>query len=692
MAPAGGGPNNQLDAAPGPDGVYGSEDDVRGDDTSRTPFPLVNGNSPFVVPSVVDNQVMTTNLALRDRPGTWPLIVWKPVSQLLGLPDTQSMMFTGILEPTTRPSPDELTLFKWLESGADGVNATEDDYTLFLYVVPPSTPLDERPLNCIGIGFGTISSLAQTRYRQLLFEPAVDTCFGTALCVRQPTIILSNQVNWFAPPADTSNGEADFVPLAANDVVFTVPSGTIEVNQGVPVQVPIQVQRQGGQAFPAGTQLTVSWNNGVVTCVLADGDCARTRTLAGQTSFSGTLTIDGDGTPSSGSVYVNVFVPNREVARGRITLEDRAETLVFKFNPSPVQLPKNGLPDISGGAPYLDVPFVVALKTSSTNQPTPNVQVSLDASYSQGPQDITGCRVTARQGVFQGGIYSADTQTNANGEMTFKLRLGKNDSGLEPQLEAQCKFVYQPSGGNQISGLVALTTTPATGTITVNRETAILSAAQAIDGHDESFVFRLIDQLGAPMNGKSVDLVCDAPTANGLRFATTMPATTNSSGDATLVVRASAANGSAFVSPVTCTLSADGVQKTVTLRPVLPAELVLTPSTVRLTAAQQVVGHTVPVTVTVRDDMAQPMAGVQVRLSCPAPAGAGSEAATTFVPVVPDVRATDAAGQTTLAAALTVVGPAGAMQATPCTVTAGSLSATFSIDGDSLRIFHASFE
>src|SRR5690606_20805554 len=128
-------------------------------------------------------------------PGTWPWVPWVQVSRHLGLPDTQSVMMTYVSEVITKPSPDELTLLKWSEAGADGIASTEDDYAFFLYVIHPDDP---RPPNCISVSKGhiNISALGMTKFNRSFMGNAVDECFGSALCVVSSSLVLNDRYTW----------------------------------------------------------------------------------------------------------------------------------------------------------------------------------------------------------------------------------------------------------------------------------------------------------------------------------------------------------------------------------------------------------------------------------------------------------------------------------------------------------------
>ena len=687
IAPSNPGPNGELDAQPGPDGVFGSEDDLRGDDVNRTPFPLSNNNSPFEVPAIVDDLSMSTDLSRRIRPGTWAMVPWKPVAQLLGLPDTQSVMMSSGGEWVSRPSPDEITLLKWIESGADGIASTIDDYQLFLYVVEPSGDPADIPPNCVHMAMAPINNsttAGQTQFITPYLEGPAYSCFGSALCLRRSAITINANFNWHYPTSDTSNGEADYIPLAASDVVFTAPA-QVEVNQGVLREVTFQVARQGGEEFPPGTQLTVTATNGVLSCVRADDRCSTQFDLSGKTLFDATVTVDGDGTPSSGAIFINVFVPNRDVARGRITVVDLAETLVLDFVPARVQLRTTGLPD---DYPGLKVQWEARLRTSSIQTAVAGANIQIDSQYATFPDNLSTCRLTGpRSGISVAGPYFLDNATNAMGEATIEMEYLTNQSGDPVQAEAQCRFTYQPSSGPLIEGFMSITTDQVLASLTPNRTGATLRSV--VEGAQEAFVFTTLDQLGQPLaEGRELTASCTAPAGNQVRFAPMAQPTVDATGAATLTVQASTADGTGFVEEVTCSVSADGVSRDVTIAPVLPAELVLSPESVYVPATDQVVGLEINVTVRVNDAFGDAMEGVPVSLSCPQAAAEGVD----IVPVLPTTRSTDTGGLAQLSAAIVGVGRAGLATPVECSVSTANLFAPFLVEGQPFAIFRGGFE
>jgi hypothetical protein len=683
IAPAGRGPNGVLDAAPGPDGIYGTEDDVRGDDVNRTPFPVGGENSPFEVPAIVDDLSMTTDLSRRARPGTWPLVPWVPVSRSLGLPDTQSVMMTAISDVRARPSPDEITLLKWSEAGAEGLAGTEDDYSLFFYVVAPDDP---RPPECISVAMGHIDSSAGgiTRFNRPFMGSAISNCFGSALCVVSSSLVLNDRYTWHFPSSDTSNGEADFIPLEPSDAVFTSVE-QVEVNLGIRKTVPVQIARQGGVAFPPGTRMTVTWTNGVVREMRVAGQSASIfdYDLSGLTVLDAELAVEGDETPSSGAVFVNVFIPNRDVARGRITLVDLAETVVLDFVPARVQLNTTG---ISDSFPGLTRQWDVRLSTSATRTPLSGVETgfALRPDLMFGPCQDVG----AGNNIALFGPSFVDDQTDTDGRATASVEYTRYGANPDAQLNAECRFIHTLSTGQEIDGFVTVTTDQVLGTLTPDRAGVTLrSVAQ---GQQENFVLATLDQLGMAMaEGFELEASCSAPEANEVQFAPVGVPTTNAAGQATLTIEASTADGSAFTEEVTCTVGAHGVVQAITIAPVLPASIEVSPESVYILAAEHVAGAEIEVEATLRDSMGDLMADIPVTLSCVQPLDPGN---TQIAPVMPGTRNTDAQGIATLTAAIAFVGVQGFSTPVECTVTSGNLSSTLMIEGQPFGIFESGFE
>ena len=131
------------------------------------------------------------------------------------------------------------------------------------------------------------------------------------------------------------------------------------------------------------------------------------------------------------------------------------------------------------------------------------------------------------------------------------------------------------------------------------------------------------------------------------------------------------------------------MEQAITLAPVLPASIEITPDSVYLTASEQVVGTQIEVEATVRDSLGALMQDIPVMMDCSLTEG---EDATMVVPVAPSTRISDAQGRAQLLAAITHVGRSGLSTPVPCTLSSGPASTTLVVSGQSFEIFSGGFE
>jgi hypothetical protein len=381
VAPARRGANGVVDALPGADGIFGTEDDWRGDDVNVMVFPLTTpGNTPFEVPVVADRTTMTSDRALRSNPNSWPFVAWAPVAVSLGLPPTSSVMIAayGVGGVTRRPSAQELTMLKYAESGIDGLAGTTDDYELFLYVVPPATPSHDRPEGCIVISISPDDRFAGAL--AITFPVGswsfVEPCFaGTAECIGLTAIRFNPDYNWHFPTTDTSNGEADFRPRPEIDAVVEMEHAAMVVTAGVPQRLTATVRTRSGAPLPTGSRVRITHHNGVLS-VLTDGVVDGEMDVGGAIEREIPMRIDGDGVQSGGPILVTLTAPGIGTAVGRTDVTDLSEIAAVSLAPQRIQLPRD-LPTAVEAPFEADVNALVRFSASQT--PIANAAVRTQA-------------------------------------------------------------------------------------------------------------------------------------------------------------------------------------------------------------------------------------------------------------------------------------------------------------------------
>ena len=126
------GGNSVLDTDAGFDGVYGTGDDVRGDDINRFWY-TIGSNDPFALPlpAVIDITVLQRSLSGLPAGHTFAANGGRAVSAALGYPLTESVMFqnAGANEIQRALTSDDVATVRFAENGFDNIFGTSDDYT-----------------------------------------------------------------------------------------------------------------------------------------------------------------------------------------------------------------------------------------------------------------------------------------------------------------------------------------------------------------------------------------------------------------------------------------------------------------------------------------------------------------------------------------------------------------------------------
>ena len=158
-----------LDA--GADGVYGSNDDVRGDDANLVWFRKSN-NDPFTIASTVDSTTYSVSLA--DLPGghLYAAEADRDVSALLGHGASEAVMNQGQLNSESQRSlgHDDVATLRIGMSGLDLIEGTADDYTPTLSYGGMTTGCDidlkfDGTMTGFGVCFVSATSINSVHHR-----------------------------------------------------------------------------------------------------------------------------------------------------------------------------------------------------------------------------------------------------------------------------------------------------------------------------------------------------------------------------------------------------------------------------------------------------------------------------------------------------------------------------------------------
>ncbi|QFU74632.1 hypothetical protein EY643_02600 [Halioglobus maricola] len=128
------GTNTILDYAPGPDGVIGSADDVRGDDINMNWF-LTGSNNPFILPSgPIDATTYTRDVANLPAGDNFVANADRDVGFLYDTPNTETIMQQGTFsgEAQRALASDDVATLMFAMTGYDRTTGTADDYSLQL--------------------------------------------------------------------------------------------------------------------------------------------------------------------------------------------------------------------------------------------------------------------------------------------------------------------------------------------------------------------------------------------------------------------------------------------------------------------------------------------------------------------------------------------------------------------------------
>ncbi len=136
------GANNTFDYSSGPDGIIGSEDDVRSDDVNLNYFKIAD-NNPFTSTAIMDQTTYSRDLA--DLPsGVYSANGARDVGVSLGFNRTESVMNQGTNNSEAQRTliPDDVAGLSYAEAGVDEIAGTADDYTIVLNYVGQTNSAD----------------------------------------------------------------------------------------------------------------------------------------------------------------------------------------------------------------------------------------------------------------------------------------------------------------------------------------------------------------------------------------------------------------------------------------------------------------------------------------------------------------------------------------------------------------------
>ncbi|MGI9232387.1 MAG: hypothetical protein ACR2RD_02045 [Woeseiaceae bacterium] len=136
------GVNTMTDVDAGTDTLFGSSDDVRGDDVNLQWY-APGVNNPFLLPAIVDSSTYSRTGAL---PGghLFAANADRQVGALLGVADTEAVMQQGTFNDEAQRvlANDDVATLMYAGAGYDETAGTADDYTVELEYVGLTTSCD----------------------------------------------------------------------------------------------------------------------------------------------------------------------------------------------------------------------------------------------------------------------------------------------------------------------------------------------------------------------------------------------------------------------------------------------------------------------------------------------------------------------------------------------------------------------
>lgn len=137
------GSNGAFDRDAGSDGIPGTADDMRGDDSSWAWFRIAD-NSPFLESPTADASTVSRNTGVLPEGDSFPAVATRQVALVSGFVGTEAVMVNGLQpgEAKRSLSWDDVTTMRYAQSGLDETAGTADDYTVILSYAGVTTACD----------------------------------------------------------------------------------------------------------------------------------------------------------------------------------------------------------------------------------------------------------------------------------------------------------------------------------------------------------------------------------------------------------------------------------------------------------------------------------------------------------------------------------------------------------------------
>ena len=273
------GADGSYDTDPGQDGIYGSADDLRGDDVNLywfNPF-----NDPFQTPLIepVDNSNYSRDLL--DLPGgdSFPANADRAVADLSGYPNTEAVMQQGSFagEAQRTLAADDASTIMLAMSGTDRTANSADDYTFELrYIGRRPNPGNNSECD-ITIAMDTPDSFA-------FCSVGGSWIAADHIRITSAGIHFSNQFNWYFNPI--SNGSSNTAPV----VNISAPADNSSVVQGTS----IGFAASASDAEDGNLGASLSWNSSLDGSIGSGTSFSTSALSVGTHSITASVTDSGN--------------------------------------------------------------------------------------------------------------------------------------------------------------------------------------------------------------------------------------------------------------------------------------------------------------------------------------------------------------------------------------------------------------